>query len=52
MTNPLAAALNLIGAQGFADYDLIPGAWWVMGGFCVVSLAVLIIQVLRLSRPR
>ncbi len=50
--NPLAAALSLIGAPGFADYDLVPANWWICGGVCVASLAVLVWRVWRLSQPR
>ncbi len=50
--NPLAAALNLIDAPGFRDYRLVPVNWWIVGGLCVASLVVLMVQTWRLTRPR
>jgi ABC-type transport system involved in multi-copper enzyme maturation permease subunit len=52
MINPLAAALQLIGAPGFVDYNLVPANWWIIGGASGVCLLVLIVQTWRLSRPR
>ncbi len=51
MFNPLAAALSLIDAPGFGEYQLVPGNWYVMGGGAVLSLAVLAVQTWRLTRP-
>ena len=50
--NPLAAALSLIGSPGFSEYDLVPANWYVLGGLCLASLAVLVWRVWRLSQPR
>ncbi len=50
--NPLAAALQLIGAPGFADYQLTPANWWIIGGAAAMCLVVLIVQTWRLTRPR
>lgn len=50
--NPLAAALALIDARGFTNYQLLPANWWFMGGVCVVSVLVLLVQTWRLTRPR
>jgi ABC-type transport system involved in multi-copper enzyme maturation permease subunit len=52
MVNPLAAALQLIRAPGFAHYRLTPMNWWIMGGGCAAALLVLIVQTWRLTRPR
>lgn len=50
--NPLAAALSLIEAPGFDRYDLVPLNWYIIAGICLVSLAILVVQVWRLTRPR
>ena len=49
--NPLAAALALIEAPGFADLDLTPANWWFMGGGCVLCVLVLFARTLRLTQP-
>ncbi len=50
--NPIAAALSVIRLEGFRDYQLLPAHWWFQGAASVVSLAVLIVQIHRLSRPQ
>jgi ABC-type transport system involved in multi-copper enzyme maturation permease subunit len=50
--NPLAAALFLIQAPGFTQYQVLPYNWWFTGGASVVCLMVLFAQVWRLTRPR
>ena len=50
--NPLAAALSLIGAPGFVEYDLVPANWWAMLGIGGAALVVLVGSVWRLVRPR
>lgn len=52
LVNPLAAALSLINAPGFADYDLVPMNWWITGGISAAALLVLVVQTWRLTRPR
>ncbi len=52
LINPLAATLHAIAAPGFQQYRLLPGAWWAMGGGCVLAFAILCGQTWRLSRPR
>jgi ABC-type transport system involved in multi-copper enzyme maturation permease subunit len=52
MANPLAGALNMMDVPGFTDYQLVPANWWIVGGLCVVSLLVLVVQTWRLTRPR
>lgn len=49
--NPLAVGLVLIEAPGFAEYDLLPGAWYLLGGACGLCLVVLTVQTWRLTRP-
>ncbi len=50
--NPLAAALRLIDAPGFARYELLPWNWLFTGAMCVACLIVLVTRVWRLTRPR
>lgn len=50
--NPMAAALAVIKAPGFAQYDLVPANWWVMGGLSAAMLIVLLAQTWRLTRPQ
>lgn len=52
LINPIAATLSVIRFPGFRDYDLIPGHWWVIGGLSAISLILLVIQTIRLSRPQ
>lgn len=52
MVNPLAAAMSLLSAPGFDQYDLVPMNWWVVGGISAAALLVLIVQTWRLTRPR
>jgi ABC-type transport system involved in multi-copper enzyme maturation permease subunit len=52
LVNPVAAALSVIRLAGFRDYDLIPGNWWFLGIASAVSLAVLLGQTYRISRPQ
>lgn len=50
--NPLAAALMLINAPGFSQYELVPANWIIMGVACVLCLIVLTSRTWRLTRPR
>jgi len=52
IVNPVAAALSVIRAPGFQDYDLIPGNWWFLGLSSVASFIVLVVQTRRISRPQ
>jgi ABC-type transport system involved in multi-copper enzyme maturation permease subunit len=51
MINPMGAALSVIETPGFAQYELIPGSWWVGGVVSVVAFASLGFRVWRLLRP-
>ena len=50
--NPAAAALSVIRAPGFEDYNLIPANWWFLGIVSGLALVVLVVQTRRLSRPQ
>ena len=50
--NPLAAALSVIKAPGFAEYDLVPANWWFMAWTSLVCVIVLLVQIRRLTRPQ
>ena len=50
--NPIAATLSVIRFPGFQEYDLIPIHWWVSGILSGISLIVLVVQTIRLSRPQ
>jgi ABC-type transport system involved in multi-copper enzyme maturation permease subunit len=50
--NPVAAALTLIRAPGFAEYYLVPANWWWLGAGTVFFLGVFLLQTARLSRPQ
>lgn len=51
MINPMGAALSVIETPGFAQYELIPGSWWVGGVVSLLSFATLGFRVWRLLRP-
>jgi ABC-type transport system involved in multi-copper enzyme maturation permease subunit len=50
--NPMAAALTIIEAPGFAAYHLVPANWWWMGGMCLFCSLVVLVQTWRLTRPQ
>jgi hypothetical protein len=50
MATPVGAALSVIGAPGFENYELLPAAWWVAGIVSAVMFVLLGVQVWRLSR--
>ncbi len=50
LVTPVGAALSVIGAPGFENYDLLPAAWWVAGVISAVMFMVLGVQVWRLTR--
>jgi ABC-type transport system involved in multi-copper enzyme maturation permease subunit len=49
--DPLAAALQASEARGFAEYDLLPMNWWLVGGACLALLLVLAVRTWQLCRP-
>ena len=49
--NPIAAAMQVIGTPGFVNYDLLSTNGWIMGIGCSLSLAILVVQTYRLTRP-
>lgn len=51
LINPVGAALNVIEAPGFENYNLLPAAWWIAGIVSALMFVVLGIQVWRLTRP-
>ena len=50
LATPVGAALNVIGASGFEDYQLLPAAWWISGIVSALMFFVLSVQVWRLNR--
>jgi len=50
LVTPVGAALNVIGAAGFEDYQLLPTAWWISGTISAVMFTLLSFQVWRLNR--
>ena len=50
--NPLAAALTVMEAPGFAQYQVVPMSWWITGCASVACLGVLCFQTWRLTRPQ
>ena len=50
LLTPVGAALNVIGASGFENYQLLPAAWWVSGIMSAAMFALLSLQVWRLNR--
>ena len=50
LTNPVGAALNVIEAPGFENYNLLPAAWWIAGVLSVFMFCILGLKVWRLTR--
>lgn len=50
--NPIAAALSVIRAPGFTEYELIPDNWWVMGATSMAFVIVVLVRIAKLSRPQ
>jgi hypothetical protein len=50
--NPLAGALTVMEAPGFAQYHIVPANWWLVGGASCACLGVLCLQTWRLTRPQ
>jgi ABC-type transport system involved in multi-copper enzyme maturation permease subunit len=49
--NPVAAALQASDTPGFAQYQLLPLNWWIIGSACVALLAFLGLRTWQLCRP-
>jgi ABC-type transport system involved in multi-copper enzyme maturation permease subunit len=52
MFDPLAAALNASNTPGFAQYNILPANWWILGSACVALITFLFLRIWRLSRPQ
>jgi ABC-type transport system involved in multi-copper enzyme maturation permease subunit len=50
IANPVAAALQASDMPGFTEYELLPANWWIIGGACIVLLAVLRFRTWQLFR--
>lgn len=50
--SPLAAALSLLEAPGFTSYQLLPTAWWALGGGIAICIALLGWRIRQLTQPR
>ncbi len=51
LVNPAAAALSEMKTDGFEQYDLSPGSWWVGITITGVCLAILAGRIWRMTRP-
>jgi ABC-type transport system involved in multi-copper enzyme maturation permease subunit len=49
--NPVAAALQASDTPGFAQYELLPANWWIVGSACVALLVFLGVRTWQLCRP-
>lgn len=49
--SPVAGALHASATPGFAEYDLLPANWWVIGTASLALLVVLVARTRRLYRP-
>ncbi|MGB7343853.1 MAG: ABC transporter permease subunit [Pirellulaceae bacterium] len=50
LITPVGAALSVINAPGFSNYNLLPMAWWIAGFVSLFMLMVLGVQTWRLAR--
>ncbi|QDV43662.1 ABC-2 family transporter protein [Stieleria neptunia] len=51
LVNPVGAALSVIETPGFENYNLLPAAWYISGGFSALMFLVFGLKVWRLTRP-
>ncbi|MFM8401252.1 MAG: hypothetical protein ACKOAH_25800, partial [Pirellula sp.] len=51
LLNPAATALAEMKAPGFETFQLIPKGWYVGLGICAAGLVILILRIVRLTRP-
>jgi ABC-type transport system involved in multi-copper enzyme maturation permease subunit len=49
--SPVAAALRASEAPGFAEYELLPANWWLVGAVSLTLLVLLMVRVRQLYRP-
>jgi ABC-type transport system involved in multi-copper enzyme maturation permease subunit len=49
--DPVAAALQAAATPGFAEYELLPANWWIIGAACVALLGFLVLRTWQLCRP-
>jgi len=49
--SPVAAALHAAETPGFAEYELLPANWWLIGAASAALLLVLVIRTRQLYRP-
>jgi ABC-type transport system involved in multi-copper enzyme maturation permease subunit len=49
--NPVAAALQASATPEFAQYQLLPANWWIIGSTCVALLGFLGVRTWQLCRP-
>jgi hypothetical protein len=49
--SPVAAALRASEAPGFAEYELLPANWWLVGAVSLALLVLLMVRVRQLYRP-
>lgn len=49
--DPAAAALQAAQTPGFADYQLLPANWWIIGSTCIALLLFLGLRIGQLYRP-
>jgi ABC-type transport system involved in multi-copper enzyme maturation permease subunit len=49
--SPVAAALHAADTPGFAEYELLPANWWLIGAACFGLLVLLVFRVRQLYRP-
>jgi ABC-type transport system involved in multi-copper enzyme maturation permease subunit len=50
-TNTIGAALMAVNTPGFAEYELLPGSWWISGVACCLAALLLFCQLWKLTRP-
>lgn len=49
--SPVAAALHASDTPGFAEYELLPANWWLIGAVSLALLVLLVVRTRQLCRP-
>jgi hypothetical protein len=49
--SPVAGALHAANTRGFAEYELLPANWWLIGSLSFALLVVLVLRTRQLYRP-